>query len=267
MRSTLLGSGGPAGATSPQIPHTVKGYGQRQIVVSCHVERPLDDGVWARFSALQKRRPGGLAITALLRPPDPDAGEDGVRWVVRAREAAARGPLGHHTHFTSPEHARPVEGGRAADRVRREAEWLRQQGIEASLFCGGGWYIDEEVAETVAELGYVDCTATAFRPAYLEPGARRAELAEPAWLALPSGRRLLELPSTHSLGMAARAALRALPPYVHVYFHDTDLVDARRRRALATALALLGRRARPLELEPLRAEAREVAFSAAACAR
>ena len=44
-------------------------------MVSCHVERPLDDGVWTAFAALQERRPGGLAIAALLRPPDSEAGE------------------------------------------------------------------------------------------------------------------------------------------------------------------------------------------------
>jgi hypothetical protein len=247
----------------------VKGYGERQIVVSCHVERPLDDRVWGRLAALQKRAPGGLRIAALLRPPDPDVGEDGRLWVVRAREAAARGPIGHHTHFTSPEHARPVDGGAAA-RVRREAEWLRQEGVEATLFCGGGWYIDTEVAEAVAELGYADCTATAFRPSYLPPGAPRAALAEPAWLALPSGRRLLELPSTHSLGMAAKAALRPLPAYVHVYFHDTDLLEPRRRAALVSALVVLGRRARATDLSRLRdaaGQAPEVPFSAVASAR
>ena len=42
--------------------------------------------------------------------------------------------------------------------------------------------------------------------------------------------------------MAARAAVGRLPEYVHVYFHDTDLLDSRRRAALAIGLAVLGRR-------------------------
>ncbi|MGH2997099.1 MAG: hypothetical protein ACRDM9_12360, partial [Gaiellaceae bacterium] len=71
-----------------------KGYA----AVSCHVERPLDDRAWRLFSRLQARRPGGFVIAALLRPPDAGAGEDEARWLERAREAAARGPLGHHTH-------------------------------------------------------------------------------------------------------------------------------------------------------------------------
>jgi hypothetical protein len=239
---------------SPQIPHTPKGYGDRSAVVSCHVERPLDDRVWTLFSRIQERRPGGFRIAALMRPPDREAGEDESRWLARAREAAAGGPLGQHTHWGGPEQARP-RGGNPAQRVRAEASWLREGGLEPTLFCGGGWYLDAEVAEAVAELGYVDCTATAFRPAYLEPGAPRVSLAEPANLVLLSGLRLFELPSTHSLGMAAKAVLGPLQaPVVHVYFHDTDLLDRGRRAALTLALSLLGRRRRPTDLDQLAAE-------------
>lgn len=145
--------------------------------------------------------------------------------------------------------------------------WLRDHGLEPRLFCGGGWYIDEAVAEAAAELGYADCTATAFRPSYLEPDAKRAGLAAPAWLRLANGRLLLELPSTHSLGMAVRAALRPLPAWVHVYFHDTDLLDRRRRAALIVALSALRRRRRSAALDAVAAAAGEVEFSEAASAR
>src|SRR5918911_176659 len=118
-------------------------------VVSCHVERPLDDEAWRRLSSLQRRFP----VAALLRPPH--EGEDRARWLERAREAARRGPLGHHPHWTSPTHARP-SGGDPAARVREEAAWLREHGLAPTLFCGGGWYMDEEVAEAVAALGYSD---------------------------------------------------------------------------------------------------------------
>jgi hypothetical protein len=204
------------------------------------VERPLDDEVWRRFAALQARRPGGFAIAALMRPPD--EGEDGSVWVQRAREAAARGPFGLHTHWTAPDHARPTAGDPAA-LVREQALWLREAGLESRLFCGGGWYLDEVVAETLAELGYADCTATAFRPDYLAADAAHLRLEQPAWIELSSGRRLLELPSTHSIGMLVRGVLtRDLPKVVHAYFHDTDLPDRRRTAALRVALALLGRR-------------------------
>src|SRR5881398_2493305 len=130
--------------------------------VSCHVERPLDNRAWSRFSHLQASRPGGLAIAALMRPPDRGAGEDAGRWLVRARAAGARGPFGLHTHWTSPSHARPTGGKvRPAERVARELEWLRERGLEPTLFAGGGWYVDEGVVETLAAAGLADCTATA----------------------------------------------------------------------------------------------------------
>jgi hypothetical protein len=229
---------------------------KRYAVVSCHVERPLDDRTWALFVRLQERRPGGFAVTALMRPPDLAAREHEERWIERAHEAARHGPLGHHTHFGGPAQARPVGPG-AVDRVRREAAWLRAHALDASFFCGGAWYLDPDVAEALADLGYADCTATAFRPAYLPAGAPRAALAEPAWLRLASGRRLLELPTTHSLGTLVRAALRpgALAgPVVHAYFHDTDLLEPRRRAALELGLRLLGRRRRPTDLLALALE-------------
>lgn len=232
------------------MPHTTT---KRYAVVSCHVERPLDDECWRRFSALQRRRPGGFAIAALIRPPDAGAGEDEALWLERAREAAGQGPLGHHTHFVGPGHARPAEGGgEHGERVRREALWMREHGFEPRLFCGGGWYLDEGIAGVLAELGYADCTGTAFAPSYLAEGAPRLVAERPAWLTLPDGRRLLELPSTHSLGMAARGVPGSLPPYVHVYFHDTDLLSARRRSALRSALAVLGLRGEVTDLDRLR---------------
>jgi len=236
---------------------------ERLAVVSCHVERPLDDECWRLFSALQERRPGGFRIAAFMRPPAPEAGEDEGRWLERAHEAVQRGPFGHHTHFVSPSHARPpAPGPEHAERVQREAAWLRGQGLTPTLFCGGGWYMDAGLAEAVAGLGYADCTATAFTPSYLEPDAPRLSLAEPARLVLPGGARLLELPSTHSLGAAARSAGGDV---VHVYFHDADLLSARRRWALEVVLRLLGRRRRVSDLDELARiaadNAPELAFS------
>jgi hypothetical protein len=223
-------------------------------VVSCHVERPLDDRCWDAFSRFQARRPGGFRIAALMRPPDQEASESEALWLARARIAAAHGALGYHTHWGGPAQARPTAGGDPTERVRAEAAWLRERGLEPQLFCGGGWYMDEAVAATIAELGCADCTATAFRPSYLPAGAARLSLREPTWLRV-GDRRLLELPTTHSIGMALRGALGPLPTHVHVYFHDTDLLDGRRRRALAMALGMLGRRRAPTELTQLTAEA------------
>jgi hypothetical protein len=233
------------------MPHTSR---ERYAVVSCHVERPLDGAVWARFTELQEARPSGFIVAALMRPADPAFGEDdGAVWLARAREADSRGPLGHHTHWTAPDHARPTADG-AGVRVLAEGRRLKEHGLAATVFCGGGWYTDVAVAEACAELGYVDCTPRATRPAYLAQGERWASLAGPAMVELPSGRELLAVPTTHSLGDLLRALVgRRLPEIVHVYVHDTDLLDARRRAMLRTGLAVLARRARPTDLDALAA--------------
>jgi hypothetical protein len=192
-------------------------------IVSCHLEQPLRDDAWERFAALRRRRPGGFDVIALMRPPDAAHGEDVERWLERAHAAASEGPFGLHTHWTSPTHARPT-GGDPAQRVRSETEWMRAQDLEPRFFCGGGWYTDDTVRETVQALGLVDCTGRGGAPA---AGV---------------------LPTTHSLGMLARALLRPLPEYVHAYFHDYDLVDPVRRGVLDASLRLLGRR-RP-QLDP-----------------
>jgi hypothetical protein len=227
---------------------------ERYAVVSCHVERPLDDRVWDAFAALCAQRPGGFRIAALIRPADQAHGEDEDAWAARVRDSTGLGPFGHHTHWTAPHHARPSGGPDPAERVLSEGRRLRELGFRPTIFCGGGWYADTGVAEACAELGYADCTATAYRPSYLPPGAERLALAAPARLVLPSGRRLLELPATHSLGMAARAALsrRGLGTgVVHVHFHDTDLLDTRRRNALTWTLRILAGRRVATDLDEL----------------
>jgi hypothetical protein len=187
-------------------------------IVSCHLEQPLRDEAWRRFDELQHRRPGGFDVIALMRPPDADFGEDEERWLARARVAAQRAPFGLHTHWTSPSHARPT-GGDPAERVQREAEWMRAQGLDPRFFCGGGWYTDAAVQEMVRALGLIDCT--------VRGGVPSTEV----------------LPTTHSLGQLARAVVRpSLPQYVHAYFHDYDLLDPIRRGVLGGALTLLARR-------------------------
>jgi hypothetical protein len=226
--------------------------GGRYAVVSCHVERPLDDGIWSRFAAFQEVRPGGFRIAALMRPPDQSAGEDAGRWLERAREAASRGPVGLHTHWTAPDHARP-SGGDPAMLVREQIAWLRAHGdFAVPVFCGGGWYMDDSVASVLGEHGFADCTGTAFRPAYLPDGAPRLHVEEPVYLEPASGVRVLELPTTHSIGMLVRAGFAPLrQPLVHAYFHDTDLLDAKRRAALLLGLAILGRRRERTDLVEL----------------
>jgi hypothetical protein len=205
----------------------------RAAVVSCHVERLLDDHVWARFRRLVEDPPGGFRIAALIRPPDEEHGEDEQLWLERARSLEV--PLGLHTHWTSPSHARPTSGDPAA-RVRRELAWLRANGLAPTSFAGGGWYTDRDVREAAAEAGLVDLTATTFPLPY--GGGRVVEGPQPGLL-----------PATHTIGMLARAVL--LPEYVHVYFHDTDLLERRRALALAFGLRHLARRRPVRDLDEL----------------
>ncbi len=217
-------------------------------VASCHAERPLDDRVWAAFLQLLEHAPGGFVVTPFLRPPS--EGEDGERWLERARRAAQLAPLGHHTHWGGPTQARPPVGVHAEAVVRAEVDWLRGHGVEPRFFCGGGWYIDPEVAQTLAAFGYVDCTATTFRQSYLPTGAARLLLPGPRRVVLASGATLLELPATHSLGSLGRGLLR-LPNAVHVHFHDWELVSRRRRAAIVALLRVLGRLREPLTVAAL----------------
>ena len=217
-------------------------------VVSCHVERPLDDAVWRAFERLLQRRPGGFVATPLLRPPAD--GENETRWLERARTAAELAPLGHHTHWGGVTQARPAGEVDAAAVVDAEATWLRERGLEPRFFCGGGWYLDLPLAELLARRSYVDCTATTFRQDYLAEDAPRLQLAGPATLSLPSGASLLELPATHSLGMLARGLMR-VRGLVHLHFHDWELADRRRALALEAALRALRLRRRPLTISEL----------------
>jgi hypothetical protein len=209
----------------------------RAAVVSCHVERILDDRAWHAFSRLVRRRPSGFRIAALVRPPD---GEPEAPWLERVRSLDV--PFGLHTHWTSPSHARPSGETDPAARVRRDLDWLRMHGLEPHYFAGGGWYTDDAVRAAVAEAGLVDLTATTFPLPY--GGGRVVPGPEPGLL-----------PATHTIGMLARAF--RFRDYVHVYFHDTDLLERKRALALALGLRHLARRRPVRDLDELsRASAR-----------
>jgi hypothetical protein len=218
---------------------------ERYAVLTCHAERPLDDAVWAAYRRFQARWP----VASLMRPPAPEENEPEEPWLERAGQVRL---LGHHTHWGGISQARPLEGD-PAERVRREGEWLRAHGLEPRYFCGGGWYFDEGVAAAVADLGYVDATATAYRLSYLAAGALQLRIEQPSWLRLRDGRRLLELPATHSVGMLVRGLAGPLPRVVHVHFHDWDLLDRRFAAALALAVRVLRARRRLVGLDELAA--------------
>ena len=83
------------------------------------------------------------------------------------------------------------------------------------------------------------------------------QLDEPAWLELGGGHRLLEVPTTHSIGMLARGLLAPFRlQIVHAYFHDTDLLDRRRATALRVGLRLLALRRTVTDLDELQRDLR-----------
>lgn len=231
------------------------------------MERLLDDRVYAAYRNLVASRPGGFRIASLVRPPDASEAGSEELWAERVAELASHGPLGHHTHWGGPTQARPT-GGDPGARVREEAAAFAAADVEARFFCGGAWYMDAAVAAAVADLGYADCSATTYALPYLDAGAPHVRVAGPSRLRLADGRLLTELPATHSIGMLVRAvATPGLGAGVHVYLHDWDAADPRRRLALRAALAVLALRRPRLTLAELAersADAPELAFAAAA---
>ena len=214
MRSTRPGSGASL-PRSPQIPHMPGAQGYA--VVSCHVERPLDD---AGLEPLPRplRAPAG-------RVPDRVADAPAGRRRGRAScssSAPARRRRSGRSATTRTGRRRRTRGRPAAipaAQVLREGRWLRERGLEPRFFCGGGWYMDADVLAAVAELGYVDCTATAARPSFLPPASPRA-LARRAGLDPPRRRppraraaddALARPGRARARGLAAAGRARALP--------------------------------------------------------
>jgi hypothetical protein len=68
---------------------------------------------------------------------------------------------------------------------------------------------------------------------------------------------LLEVPTTHSVGMLARGVLAPFRrQIVHAYFHDTDLLDRRRAVALRVGLGLLAVKRTVTDLDELQRDLR-----------
>src|SRR5262249_60491500 len=135
--------------------------------VSSPGERPPHRPVWARYRDLAIARPGGFPIASLLRPPAD--GEDEELFLERAREATALGPFGHHTHWTSPTHARPTGDGDPAEQVLREGRWLRERGLEPGFFCGGGGDTDGGGGGAGGGRRALRCTPHPARPSVPPP--------------------------------------------------------------------------------------------------
>ena len=218
-------------------------------MVSCHVERPLDTAVWDRYRDLCIARPGWVSHRLAAATAGRRRGRGAVR---RAR------PRGDGARAVRAPHALDVADARAADRRRRPGGAGAARGTlaararaRAALLlrrrlvhrCGS----DERRRRPGVRRFHRD--ARRGRRS-CRPTRRAPSLDAPAWIRLDDGRRVFELPSTHSLGSAARALAGDLPRAVHVHFHDYELLDRKRRAALlaraaaARAAAAAGRAGR-----------------------
>ena len=161
----------------------------------------------------------------------------------RGHAALARAcPACRRVGAARPPHALGrADAGAAARRRRRGRDRARRDGVAARArtsrprcFCGGGWYLDEPVAEALAAFGYVDCSATTFRQSLPRPTTRRACSCRAA----PGARSPVGRVAARAAGDAFARHARPRPRpasrgLVHLHFHDWELVDRRRSLALA----------------------------------
>ena len=169
-------------------------------------------------------RPGGFAIAALMRPPDPAHGEDEA---IVARAGAARrppaGPLGHHTHWTAPDHARPTRQAilaRACASEGRVAARARARSRRSSAAAAGTRTPRSQ--RRAPSSATSTAPPTAYRPPYLAPGgaaararrarARRAPLGRAAARAPVDALARRCSPAGAAAGGLARAVVHVLLP-------------------------------------------------------
>ena len=144
-------------------------------VVSCHVERPLDDRVWDAFESLLGDGPAGSSSRRSCGRHTP-LRERTTSCGSSARVAcSALAPLGHHTHWGGPSQARPQGEVDAAAVVRRGgcvASRARPRAAASSAAAGG-----TSTRRSRRDTRVVRATSTAprrrFRQQYLRRGRRR----------------------------------------------------------------------------------------------
>ena len=181
-----------------------------------------------RFARLQQRPAGRISHRRARAPARRAGGEDDALWLERAREAAARGPFGQHTHWTRP----TTPGPPAATRARAccdEGAWLRERGAAADAL------LRRRLVHRRARRSGVRGARLRRLHAALRRGRRTSPTAPlgrssaaPAWIKFRQVRPCSpSRPPARSASWRAGAIARqgSGEPVVHVYFHDTDLLD------------------------------------------
>ena len=233
------------------MPHTGSILHGRYAVVSCHVERPL------RRRGVAPLRAAAAAAARRLRDRGADAAAGGRGGRGALARACPRGASSSARSACTRTGPRPTtRGRRAATRPRScasRASGCARPASTSRLFCGGGWYIDAEVARGRRGARLRGLHGDGVPPVYLERGAPHLQLQEPAWLELGS-RRAPARAADDALdrdARARRARARSGGQVVHAYFHDTDLLDRRRAAALRVGLAFLGLKRTATDLREL----------------
>ena len=223
---------------------------KRYAVVSCHVERPLDDACWSRFSRSAGPAPGRL----------PDRSADTTPRCGRRRGRGSAGSSGRAgrpskgrsastpTSSLPGMHGRQNPGPSTPSACGSEAGWLRESRSRAwrsSAAAAGTW--TRALAETLSPSS---ATPTARRPPSGRPTSRRARRGS-----RPPTRRGSPCRAERACSSSPRRTRSAWPPglrsavaraatVVHVYFHDTDLLSAAATARSSSPCAVLGRRRR-----------------------
>ena len=196
-------------------------------VVSCHVERPLDDECWSRFVAVQeaaRRLPHRGADAAARR-----RGRRGRAALARARPVGGRARAARASHAFRLAHprapggarprarrARPERGGVDGGEGTRSDAVLRRRLVPRRAGRGGG------------RRGRLRRLQRHRLPASLSRCGRAAGRGGGAGARHAPERRAPARASLHALarnGFTRRSAPTLGSRVVHVYFHDTDLLS------------------------------------------
>ena len=225
---------------------------ERYAVVSCHVERPLDDAVWARFSALQGDARAASRSRRCSAHPTPRPARTRAAWLERAREAAARGPLGHHTHWTArtTRGRRPPGPGSAC--ARKASGYASSASRRRSSAEAAGTRTPRS-RRPAPSSGTSTARREATRPAYLAAGERWAFLPAPARIRLPSARAARHSDDALARRPGASAPAAAGCPGSSTSTSTTPTSSTAAGGLLDRAPAAARARAEPTDLDALRA--------------
>ncbi len=220
--------------------------------VAVHCERLHDDRVWYLVERVARAAANrGQFFTFFIHPFWPALA--GCDISERARRLAVLGhEVGQHTHYydaaTTMVPFRKRTDLNTENVVRRlndDYVSLMRAGVRPRGFVSGAWALPDVLPRWLAEHGFsYDCTYRTHAPPQPNRASRPDDRAAGPF---PLENGVLEVPTTASLRAAAMGLLRprrqqpllarlADVEYRSTYLHDHDLLDVRKRGALAGLL-------------------------------